>query len=368
MKVGGLKYFYDIEHEHDQKYVDYLEDLFTKYLKRTLDSKPRVTGLDNIRKIPDEDSIVLVSVHKSQLDYVVIPWVLYQNEIFSERPRGKRPIAIAAGDNLFKTFGKWNFDELVRKAGGYKILRKPDPEKIASITKTQIRYVGDRMNAGDWFLMFAEKARSYTGLIEKFDSSAIGVFQKAAKHSTSKVVYVPTTISNERTAEDRWFRAFNKYKYSNFRFKKAVYYALDWPLIFLQQYLTQICEKPLGHISVSFGEPISGEGYKREDLAAKIETECKSMVKAYPTNIMAAALLRNQDRSKIYETIMEVQEQLKTKGAIPEILPPEEITARAARFLDAPFRRFFSRKTFKIERGDMIRYYNNCIAHFLDQT
>lgn len=363
-----MDYFYDIAHEHDQKFVDELNEVFTRYLKRTAEFPLRVKGIENIDRIPDECSVVFFSNHRSQLDYVVIPWVLYHGNVFSRRPGGKRPIAIAAGDNLFKRFGKWNFDKLVRKAGGYKIIRKPDPARIASITKTQIRYLGDRMNAGDWHLVFPERQRSYTGNLGPYDPNAIGVFQKAAKNSTRKVVFVPTTISNERTPEDRWFRAFSKYKHSNFRIKKAVYYALDWPLIYLQQYMNLFCEKPLGQISIGFGQPILCDGKQdRKDLTSRIEAECKSMVKAYPTNILSAALARTPDPEKVPEMIMQIQEKLIEQGAISEILAPEEIRARASRFLNAPFRRFFS-EDYQIRRGDIIRYYNNSIKHFLDQT
>ena len=208
-----MEYSYDIAHEYDQKCMDYLYGLFTKYLRRTLEHIS-VRGLDNLRKIPDEFSVVLFANHASHLDYIEIPYAILHAGIFLERPSGKRPIAIAAGDNLFKRFGKWNFDKLVRRAGGYKIIRKPEPEKLVSITKTQIRYLGDRIDAGDWHLVFAQRGRSYTGEIKNYDPSAIGVFQKAERHAERKVVYVPVTVSNERVAEDRWFRAFNKYRSS----------------------------------------------------------------------------------------------------------------------------------------------------------
>ncbi|GEM_PF-6447227 len=355
-----MEYSYDIAHEYDLKCIEYLDGIFTPYLKNTIE-RTTVKGLKNLKEIPADNSVVLIGNHKSHLDYIKIRWVILHSGIISI----EKPIAIAAGDNLFKKIGKWDFDKLVRRAGGYKIIRKPEPEKIVSTTKTQIRYLGDRMDKGDWFIVFPERSRSYLGEIKKYDSSAIGVFQKAERQAKRKVVYVPIAISDERVAEDRWFRAFNKYRNSTNRFKKIFYYALDWPLIFMQQYMTYICAKPLGNTTVSFGQPISCNGQDRNNLASRIENESKAMVKAYPTNILSAALIRNQDRSKINEGIMSIQEQLKIKGAISEILPPEKIIERASRFLNAPFRRFIT-KNLEIERGDVIRYYNNSITHFLD--
>ena len=130
--------------------------------------------------------------------------------------------------------------------------------------------------------------------------------------------------------------------------------------------MTPVSGKILGRATVSFGQPITCDGQDRGGLAARLENECKSMTVAYPTNIMAAALVKNQDRNEFYETIMDIQKQLKAKGAISEILPAEQIVERAMRFLDAPLRRFFSLKNYEIRRGDIIRYYNNSIAHLLD--
>lgn len=354
--------FKEIAHNYDQQVINKLYVKFSRYFRRTLDSgKPTVQGLENLLGIPEDASAVLVSTHKSHLDYVVIPWVLKHHQT----PKGERPLAIAAGDNLFKRFLKWDFDKILRKCGGYKIIRNPEPGKIIATTGEQLKYTSERMKAGDWFLLFPECARSYTGEVRPFDPAAIGIFQRAERKTERKVVYVPVVIGYERVPEDRWFAAFAKYKSSQSRFKKMLYYGLDWPLIMAQQYLG-IWNKSIGQISVHFGKPINNsEGNtksSKETFAKKLEDECKSLVPAFSTNILCAALLKGGP-FELADNLAEIYGALEKRGVLAENVSFGEAIDRGFRFLDAPFRRFFHH-AFSF-RKDIAEYYRNCIAHYL---
>jgi glycerol-3-phosphate O-acyltransferase len=362
--VGGVA-FTEIAHNYDQKVIDHLYVTFSRYFERTLDAgKPTVQGLENLLTIPTGTSVVLVSTHKSHLDYVVVPWVLRHHQT----PKGEKPLAIAAGDNLFKKIAKWDFNKFLRKAGGYKIIRQPEQGKKISTTETLLKYTTERMGAGDWFLIFPEKGRSYTGEVLPFDSAAMGIFQRAEKRAGRKVVYVPMSIGYERVPEDRWFASFAQYKSSQSRFKKMLYYALDWPLIAAQQYLG-IGNKPIGHISVRFGAPMtSSDGnspLNKEAFAAKLEDKCKSVVPAFSTNIVCAAFLQNDPRN-VAENIVEIYGTLKKRGVLAENATFDNIIPRAYRFLDAPFRRFFHTGiAYGFARKDIMEYYSKGIAHYL---
>ncbi len=357
--------FTEIAHNYDQRVIDWLYVKFSRYFSRTLDAgAPTVQGLENLLSISHDTSVVLVSTHKSHLDYVVVPWVLRHHQT----PKGERPLAIAAGDNLFKRIAKWDFNKLLRKAGGYKIIRQPKQGKRISTTETLLKYTTERMGAGDWFLIFPEKGRSYTGEVLPFDSAAMGIFQRAEKRAGRKVVYVPMAIGYERVPEDRWFASFAQYKSSQSRFKKMLYYTLDWPLIIGQQYLG-IGNKPIGHISVRFGAPmISSDGnspLNKEVFAAKLEDECKSLVPAFSTNIICAAFLQDHPKNSA-NNIVKIYDLLKQRGALAENATFDDIIPRAYRFLDAPFRRFFHMGlAYGFARKDIMEYYKNGIAHYL---
>lgn len=358
----------DIGHNYDQRVIDGMYVKSSRYFRRTLDSgKPKVLGLENLLSIPQDASAVLVSTHKSHLDYVVVPWVLREHQT----PKGERPLAIAAGDNLFKRIAKWNFDKFLRTCGGYKIIRKPQPGKKIATTGTQLNYTAERMEAADWFLIFPECGRSYTGEVTQFDPAALGIFQRAEKRSERKVVYVPTTIGYERVPEDRWFTAFANYKSSVSHLKKLLYYALDWPLIFAQQYIG-IWNKPIGQIVIRFGTPLtSSEGntpLSKEDFAARMENACKSIVPAFSTNILATALLQSESPAQLGHKIAEVYDHLNQRGVIANPDERDHIL-RAARFLSAPLRNFFHNGgAYGIGRMDIIEYYRNCTAHHFKST
>ncbi len=352
-----------IGHKYDQSVIDMMYVKSSRYFRRTLDSgKPKVLGLENLLDIPQDTSVVLVSTHKSHLDYVVVPWALKEHQ----NPKGERPLAIAAGDNLFKRIAKWNFDKFLRTCGAYKIIRNPEPGTRIATTGTQLKYTAERMEAADWFLMFAECARSYTGKVMPFDPAALGIFQRAERKSGRKTVYVPTVIGYERVPEDRWFTTFAKCKSSLSPIKKFLYYALDWPLIMAQQY-NGIWNKPIGQIVIRFGKPHTsseeGQPLSKEDFAMRMEKACKSMVPAFSTNILATALLQSENPAQLGKKIAKVYNHLNQRGVIAN--PGEEDhISRAARFLSAPLRNFFHiGDAYGIGRMDIIEYYRNCIAH-----
>ncbi len=353
--------FTEIAHNYDKRVIDQLYVKFSRYFKRTLDTgTPTVQGLENLLAIPSDTSVVLVSTHKSHLDYVVVPWVLRHHQT----PKGEKPLAVAAGDNLFKKIAKWDFDKFLRKAGGYKIIRQPEQGKQISTTATLLKYTTERMGAGDWFLIFPEKGRSYTGEVLPFDSAAMGIFQKAEKRSGRKVVYVPMAIGYERVPEDRWFTSFAKYKSSQSRFKKMLYYTLDWPLIIAQQYLG-IGNKPIGQIEVRFGEPMTSASLNKDTFAAKLEDNCKSLVPAFSTNIICAAFNQSGPENAA-ENIVKIYDLFDKCGILAENSNFEDIILRAYRFLDAPFRRFsHSKRESGFARKDIMEYYSNGIAHYL---
>jgi 1-acyl-sn-glycerol-3-phosphate acyltransferase len=358
----------DIGHRYDQSVIDMMYVKSSSYFLRTLDSgKPKVLGLENLLDIPQDTSVVLVSTHKSHLDYVVVPWALKEHQ----NPKGERPLAIAAGDNLFKQIAKWNFDKFLRTCGAYKIIRNPEPGKRIATIAAQLKYTAERMEAADWFLIFPECARSYTGEVKRFDPAALGIFQRAERKSGRKTVYVPTVIGYERVPEDRWFNAFAKYKTAESRIKKLLYYALDWPLIMAQQYIG-IWNKPIGQIIVRFGTPQTssegGQPLSKEGFAERMENECKKLVPAFSTNILSTALLESESPAQLHCKIAEVYNHLNQRGVIANPGEQDHIS-RAARFLSVPLRKFFhASDAYEIKRREIIEYYRNCTAHNFKST
>lgn len=360
----------DIAHRYDYATIQRTGAYWDRFFAKTFDSI-NVNGLERLASIPPETSVVLASDHRSHLDYVFLAWTLYHANLPTRINGQPRPMAIAAGDNLFKRFGKWDFGDLISRLGAYKIIRKPNNGEQKRVLLAQAGYTAERMDAGDWFLLFPGKGRSYSGEMMQFDTGAVGLFLHAERKVERPVVYVPVSISYERVPEDRWFSGFAKYKAQKDPswFQKARYYGHDWPMIWLQQHFP----KSLGNVTLSFGRPVmSAQECKRhtkESLTELLEHEAGKNIVAYPTAIFAAALKRDPSFERIYGHIYDIQSDLRLLNATDKVLNPHAIAFRALRFLDAPWRRFVVRRhdRFDVRRNDVIDYYANTIKHHLSK-
>lgn len=362
-----------IAHTYDPETIEHGNRFATRFFSRTIEGGwPRVFGLEHLLSIPADASVVLASVHKSHADYLIEPVVLNHSGLPLPLPDGSaRPVAVAAGDNLFKRVGKWDFDRMLRKAGAYKIIRQASIEQRRRILEDQQNYTVERVEAGDWFVLFPERGRSYTGEIKRFDTASIGMFLGAEIITKRPVRFVPVGISYERVAEDRFFPILDKHR----KRRDLAYYALDWPMIFAQQYLHHLNPHPFGHVVVRFGKPIASEEFpdskkgRKDQLTARLEADCRSLVKALPTALFATALTETQNKKEALKRIRHYHTGLDMIDATWGPDNPRGIAERAMRFFDRPFRRFVrdDGDSYTILRPDVIAYYANTIKHLTDK-
>lgn len=362
-----------IAHAYDPETVERYGRFATQYFSKTIDGGwPRVFGLENLLSIPPDASVVLASVHKSHIDYLLLPVILNHSGLPQPLPDGNlRPVAIAAGDNLFGRIGKWDFGRMLRNAGAYKIIRQASAEQRRRVLEDQQNYTVERVGAGDWFIIFPERGRSYTGEIKRFDTASIGMFLRAETTTQRPVRFVPVSISYERVAEDKFFPILDKHR----KRRDLAYYSLDLPMIFAQQYLAQLNPHPLGHVIVRFGKPIASEEFpdskkcRKDQLTARLEKDCRSLTKALPTALFATALTETQDRKEAFKRIMHYQTGLDLIDAVWGPDNPRSIAERAMRFFDRPFRRFVKDDgdSYIVLRQDVIAYYANTIKHLTDK-
>ncbi|HMI93435.1 MAG TPA: 1-acyl-sn-glycerol-3-phosphate acyltransferase, partial [Polyangiales bacterium] len=147
-----------------------------------------MVGLQRIRDLSREGSIVLLPSHKSYVDFLVLSF------LFNEHNLGM-PM-IVAGDNLsFFPLGP-----ILRRAGGFFIRRSFRGDKLYSVVVEA--YVRRLLRDGYTLELFVEGGRSRTGKLLQPKFGMLGMIVDAALSLPRREVYfVPISIGYERIIE-----------------------------------------------------------------------------------------------------------------------------------------------------------------------
>ena len=151
-------------------------------------------GLRQIRELSKEGSLVLLPSHKSHVDYLVLSFILYENNL-------QLPM-IAAGDNLsFFPLGP-----ILRRAGGFFIRRSFRGDKLYSSTVEA--YVRRLLRDGYTLELFLEGGRSRTGKLLEPKFGLLSMMVDAALTVRNRPIYfVPVSIGYERIVETGSYEA-----------------------------------------------------------------------------------------------------------------------------------------------------------------
>jgi len=145
-------------------------------------------GLKRLRELAKESSIVLLPSHKSHVDYLVLSYIMYENNM-------QLPM-IAAGDNLsFFPLGP-----VLRRAGGFFIRRSFRGDKLYVVAVEA--YVRRLLREGHMLELFLEGGRSRTGKLLPPKFGLLGMIVDAALGVKNRGVhFVPVSIGYERIVE-----------------------------------------------------------------------------------------------------------------------------------------------------------------------
>jgi glycerol-3-phosphate O-acyltransferase len=145
-------------------------------------------GLERLRELAKDSSIVLLPSHKSHVDYLVLSYIMYENNM-------QLPM-IAAGDNLsFFPLGP-----VLRRAGGFFIRRSFRGDKLYVVAVEA--YVRRLLREGHMLELFLEGGRSRTGKLLAPKFGLLGMIVDAALGVTNRTVhFVPVSIGYERVVE-----------------------------------------------------------------------------------------------------------------------------------------------------------------------
>jgi glycerol-3-phosphate O-acyltransferase len=189
-------------------------------------------GLAAVKRAAADAPVVFCPSHKSHVDYVILPYVLFE--------AGVQPPHVAAGINL----AFWPFGWIARHAGAFFIRRSFKGDKIYSATLRA--YVKHLLRDGFAQEFYPEGGRSRSG---KILSPKTGLFSMEVdawlEGASRDVFFVPIAIDYERLVE---VRSHADELAGGEKRKETFGALLKLPRLLLRRY---------GRIYLQFGEPIS---------------------------------------------------------------------------------------------------------------
>lgn len=163
--------------------------IVARFLLGRLFTDIQVRGLQQFAQALKKDTVVLVPMHRSHLDEIIIGQVLYKANL--------NPPLIAAGENL----SFWPLGWIIRSLGGYFVKRNAKQDRLHGLVLK--RYVSYLVKRGHLQEFFIEGGRSRSG---RMRHPKLGLLKTITNSYMKKVrrdvLFVPVSISYEHVVED----------------------------------------------------------------------------------------------------------------------------------------------------------------------
>jgi glycerol-3-phosphate O-acyltransferase len=214
-----------------------------------------VTGLSGFEAAVRENTVIVVPMHRSHLDYIILGSTLYQSRI--------NPPVVAAGVNL----SFWPVGFFIRSLGAYFVKRNARHDRLhALLLRRYVTYLVKRGHSQEFFI---EGGRSRSGKMRPPKIGILSIIIDAyVKGLRRNILFVPVSISYENVIEDKVFGDENTGQKKE---KENVFALLKARSVFRQKY---------GEVSVRFGTPLAldefAQEYRRQQEAGPKEE--KSLV------------------------------------------------------------------------------------------
>ncbi|MBY6048270.1 1-acyl-sn-glycerol-3-phosphate acyltransferase [Vannielia litorea] len=232
----------------------------------------RLARLDEAKlaAIPEEATVVFVMNHRSNMDYVLVTYLVAQ----------RTTLSYAVGEWA----RVWPLRTLIRAMGAYFIRRKSRGELYRTVLAT---YVTVATRARVTQAMFPEGRLSLTGAAGEPKLGLLAYITEAAEDGT-EVVFVPTALNYDRVLEDRVLIGAQ----GGGGFPARIRVVFRWlarRLILRVRGLTH----HLGYAAVSFGDPLSLASFPgdTEALGQELMARIEAVMPVLPVPLLAAMLL-----------------------------------------------------------------------------
>ena len=328
---------------------------------------------NKISEIDPNASLVFVMNHRSNMDYVLVSFLVAE----------KTTLSYAVGE-----WAKiWPLQSLIKAMGAFFVRRNSGNTLYRKVLE---RYVNMSTRAGVCQAVFLEGGLTKTGGLRDPRLGFLDYMLRDYHPASDRdVVFIPVGINYDRVIEDRSLvRRLEK----NVE-KRSMWFVIktSFSFIFKNALLSRKSRwRRFGYASVNFGEPVSAKKYcetnnldfsvlkteerfaRVEYLAEKIMSNIEQVVPVLPVALMSEILIENKDKwisaLELKTLGAEKIEQLEKAGAPIDISSSalENVLGSA---LDALTGRGLLQEKenlyrMKSEEKDIINYYANSISHW----
>ncbi|MBS8226958.1 1-acyl-sn-glycerol-3-phosphate acyltransferase [Vannielia litorea] len=231
----------------------------------------RLARLDEAKlaAIPEDATVVYVMNHRSNMDYVLVTYLVAQ----------RTTLSYAVGEWA----RVWPLRSLIRAMGAYFIRRKSRGELYRTVLAT---YVSVATRAHVAQAMFPEGRLSLTGAPGAPKLGLLAYITEAARDDT-EVVFVPTALNYDRVLEDRVLIAAQ----GGGGFPTRIRVVFRWLVRRLVLRLRGMSHH-LGYAAVSFGDPLSLSSFPgdTEALGAELMRRIEVVMPVLPVPLLATLL------------------------------------------------------------------------------
>ncbi len=254
----------------------------TRWISRGL-YRVRIGRVDaELGKIDPNATVIFVINHRSNMDYVLVTWLV----------SGRAAISYAVGEWA----RIWPLSRLIRAMGAYFIRRG---SRNTLYRRVLARYVQMATAEGTTQAIFPEGGLSLTGAVGEAKLGLLSYIVTGYTAQGRDVVFVPVGLAYDRVLEDRILTGAAASGTRRFRAPLGVIFGS------MLRNLWRILRrrfKGFGTAAASFGQPVSLRAYLAahpdtpldalaEPLAAHLMTQIERAVPVLPVPLIAAALL-----------------------------------------------------------------------------
>jgi glycerol-3-phosphate O-acyltransferase len=283
-----------------------------KWLSRLL-FRVRVGQVDQaLGKIDPKATVIFVMNHRSNLDYVLVTWLVADRSAIS--------YAVGEWARI------WPLSWLIRSMGAYFIRRG---SRNALYRKVLARYVQLATEEGTTQAMFPEGGLSLDGRVGPAKLGLISYIVEGWTPQERDVVFVPVGLAYDRVLEDRVLVEAAQAGTRRFRNRpfRVAFHAAGF-LISRWRGKT----KGFGTAAAGFGAPVSlaaflAEGHERpvEELGVRLMGAIARVVPVLPVPLVAAALGTGvEGRAALLARVEALVTRLQAAGAVLK-LPPQGV-------------------------------------------
>lgn len=260
----------------------------------------RIGKLDAaLSHIDPKSTVVFVINHRSNMDYILITWL------------------VSSRANLSYAVGEWAriwpLSVLIRAMGAY-FIRRGDRNTL--YRRVLARYVQIATEQGTTQAIFPEGGLSLTGEMGPAKIGLLSYIAGAAMPEGRDVVFVPVGLAYDRILEDGILTTAATAGTRRFRIRPFAVLRIGLA-VFWQMLRGRFAG--FGTAAAGFGAPISLRGFagSPEQLGAHLMEKIAAVVPVVPVNLIAAALLSGaKTEADILAAAQTLIAQLTTSGAV----------------------------------------------------